>query len=167
LGLDFRKPYAGTEQRVRQEAAFRAQVQGARKHRLPAVLHVVRAHSQVLDLLREEGPLPGSGIVHSFSGGPREAQAYAELGLYLSVSGGTFRAGTEPFARVARAVPRDRWLVETDAPDQCHASWPGPWSKPAQVVEVAAFLAASLGDGATPEQVLDHSAAQIRRLFPV
>jgi TatD DNase family protein len=163
LGLDARPAYR--DSLPKQELAFRAQLRLARRFDAPLILHIVREHSLALRVLREEGVPARGGIVHSFSGGAREAQAYVELGLLLSVSGGNFRGGDRRVRQAAARVPADSWLVETDSPDQKHPDWPGEWSMPARLVDVATRLGAVLERGA--EDVLASSTEQVRRVFGV
>lgn len=108
---------------ARQERIFRAQLALAREHELPIVLHILRTHGPVVRILKADG-VPGcGGVVHSYSGSAELVAEYLKLGLSISFAG----AVTYPNARrqqaSARAVPLDRLLVETDAPDQT------PWSR--------------------------------------
>ncbi len=115
IGLDRWKPgldYAG------QEEAFVAQLKLAADRELPASIHCLQAWGRMFDLLRA-GPRPRRGfLLHSY-GGPREmVQPLAALGAYFSFPG---RYADEKKARqreAFQAVPADRLLVETDAPDQ-------------------------------------------------
>ena len=128
---------------ARQLAVLRGQLQLARKHRLPVMLHCLRAHPELLALLAEE-PLPAGGVVHSCSGNVEQVRAYAGLGLHLSFAGSlTYDRARRPVL-AARATPRDRLLVETDAPGQTPRPHRGR-NEPAYVLGVAAALAAALG----------------------
>lgn len=123
LGLHVQDKAAGPDGLPQQERVFRAQLALARQLELPLVLHVVRAHAQVLHILKSDGvPRPG-GVVHSYSGAAELVRDYVALGLHLSFAGPL----TYPTARrvhaAARAVPAERLLVETDAPDQT------PWAR--------------------------------------
>ena len=103
---------------ARQERLFRAQLQLARKHALPVALHVLRQHPHALDLLGDE-PLPRGGVLHSCSASPELVRDYVALGLHVSFSGSlTWHGGENKAARAVREVPRERLVVETDAPDQ-------------------------------------------------
>ncbi len=115
IGLDRWKPgldYAG------QEEAFTAQLRLAAERELPASIHCLQAWGRLFDLLRE-GARPRRGfLLHSY-GGPREmVEPLAKLGAYFSFPG---RFAHERKARqreAFKAVPAERLLVETDAPDQ-------------------------------------------------
>jgi TatD DNase family protein len=102
----------------RQERIFVAQLAVARKHALPVALHVLRQHPRALAILRDE-PLPAGGVLHSCSASPELAREYVALGFHISFSGSvTWHGGANKAARAVAEVPRDRLVVETDAPDQ-------------------------------------------------
>lgn len=133
----------------RQERCFRAQLAIAREHDLPIVLHILRTHGPAVRILKSDGVPRAGGVVHSYSGSAELAKDYLKLGLSISFAG----AVTYPNARrqqaAARAVPLDRLLVETDAPDQT------PWSRrpaanePAFLGEVLDALAIIRGEPRT------------------
>jgi TatD DNase family protein len=127
-----------------QELAFRAQIELATRHRLPLILHVVRAHGACLERL---AGFPGGGMVHDFGGAPENAARWADAGFFLSVSP---RAGRKPEA--VAAIPDERLLVETD--DE------GPEALP-DVLRLVAGIR-----GSTPERVAELTAANAARLFP-
>lgn len=108
----------GREASERQERLFLRQLALAREYRLPVVLHILRQHPRALALLSEQ-PLPLGGVLHSCSASAELVPSYLRLGLHLSFSGAlTWHGGQNRTVRAARAVPRDRFLVETDSPDQ-------------------------------------------------
>ena len=146
----------------RQAAVLRGHLALARRHRLPVVLHALRALDPLLALLREEAPLPAGGVLHSFGGSPEQVAPFAALGLHFSFAGPiTYENARRPLA-AARAVPRDRLLVETDAPDQTPRPHRGR-CEPAHLPEVAAGLARALG--VTLEEIDALTAANARALF--
>jgi TatD DNase family protein len=101
-----------------QAGLFEEQLRVAIKHDLPVILHVLRAHEEALRVLARVGVPKAGGVVHSYSGSPELVPRYLEHGLYLSFSGSlTWHEGGRA-ARAVRACPRERLLVETDAPDQ-------------------------------------------------
>lgn len=103
----------------RQERIFRAQLQIASERNLPASIHCLKAWGWLLEVLRSS-PLPASGfLLHSY-GGPQElVSPLVKLGAYFSFPG-AFLATTKARKHEAfRAVPAERLLIETDAPDQC------------------------------------------------
>lgn len=127
----------------RQLTVLRGHLELARRHRLPVLLHCLRAHDALLALLKE-APLPRGGVLHSYSGSAEQVRGYAGRGLWFSFAGPlTYERARKP-AQAARAVPRDRLLVETDAPDQTPRPHRGR-NEPAYLAETAAALAAALG----------------------
>jgi TatD DNase family protein len=133
----------------------------ARKHRLPALLHGLRAHDPLLALLERDG-LPPGGVLHSFSGSAEQVAPFARLGLHFAFAGPvTYERARKPLL-AARAVPPDRLLLETDAPDQTPRPHRGR-CEPAYLVEVAAALAAALGRPVAEVDAL--TSANARRLF--
>jgi len=114
IGLDRR---AAPRDDAQQEEALLAQLDLARRLRRPAVIHCLRAWGRLLDLLSGFGTLPAGLMLHAF-GGPREAiDPLASRGAYFSFCA----AALSPRGRATRAaleaVPLDRLLLETDAPD--------------------------------------------------
>lgn len=95
-----------------------AQLTCARELRLPVVLHVVQAHGRALELLEAGGPLLAGGVLHSYSGAAELVERYCKLGLCFGFSGAVTRPNATKARAALRAVPLDRLLLETDAPDQ-------------------------------------------------
>jgi TatD DNase family protein len=151
----------------RQRRAFQAQLALAYGKRYPLVLHVVRAHADVLAKLESLGPPPAGGMVHSFSGSADDARRYLALGLHLSFGTGALRAGREPLLAIAATVPPERRLLETDAPDQAAEPLAPDGSatlnEPAKLLSVARALAPLVG--ASAERVLDDAADAARALL--
>lgn len=161
IGLDGLGERAGSLER--QARAFRAQLAVARAHELPVVLHVLKAHGRALALLRADG-LPGrGGVVHGYSGSAEQVAEYVALGLCVSFAGPVGRPNARRLRAAARAVPRERLLVETDAPFQTPpARRPAP-CEPAFLVENVAALAQIRGE--RPEDVAAYTEENARRLF--
>ncbi len=100
-----------------QEAVFRAQLALARRHGRPATVHCLRAWGWLEQVLRTEERLPAGMIVHAY-GGPVELLApLAARGAYFSFACNVLRPRSRRARAAAAAVPLDRLLVETDAPD--------------------------------------------------
>jgi TatD DNase family protein len=147
----------------RQVRVLRAHFALARKHRLPLLLHCFHAHPALQALLKEE-PLPEAGaVLHSYSGGPELAKGYAKLGLYFGFAGPvTFPEARKPLESV-RAVPPDRLLLETDAPDQAPHPHRGGRSEPGYLPRMAEALGRTLGVSAA--EVAAKTSENARRLF--
>ena len=111
-GLDGGSVTAGAPME-RQVAVLRAHLRLARKHRLPAMVHCLRAHPELRQLLEEEG-LPEAGLViHSYSGGPELVKIFAPLGCHFGLCGPvTYENARKPLA-AAKLIPPERLLLET------------------------------------------------------
>ncbi len=135
-GLDYHHPEPAP---ALQEAAFRRQIGLARALGLPIIVHSRDAHDDVLRILAEEGPV--EGVMHCFSADARVAEAAVALGLHISFSGTvTFKNATVT-KEVARRVPLERLLIETDCPFLCPHPFRGQRNEPARVVLVAEEIA--------------------------
>jgi TatD DNase family protein len=139
IGLDF---HYDNSPRDLQVAAFQRQLKQARECNLPVIIHTRDAEQETIDILKTE--CSGSelrGVMHCFSGSLRLAMEAIELGFLISFSGIiTFKKADEMRA-VARQVPMDRTLIETDCPYLAPIPFRGKRNEPAYVVEVARCLA--------------------------
>jgi len=115
IGLDHWKPGLAYEG---QEEVFVAQLRLAAERNLPVSIHCLQAWGRMLDLLKT-GPRPARGfLLHSY-GGPKEmVKPLADLGAYFSLPGYYAHERKERQRETFKVVPRDRLLIETDAPDQ-------------------------------------------------
>lgn len=147
----------------RQERTFRSQLALARAHELPVVLHLLDAHGRALELLKQDG-LPGAGgVVHSYSGSAELAREYLALGLYLSFAGPIGNPSARKLREAARKVPRERLLVETDAPFQTPLPHRPLANEPAFLVANVAALAQIRGEPA--DELAAFTEENARRLF--
>lgn len=129
-----------------QHARFRLQIQAARAARKPLIIHTRDASADTLRLMREEGAAEVGGVMHCFVEDWPTAAAAMELGFYISFSGiVTFKNATA-LQEVARQVPLERLLVETDAPWLAPVPRRGKPNEPAFVRHTAEFLAALRGE---------------------
>ena len=157
IGLDYHYDFAPREA---QQAVFTAQMRVARARGLPVVIHTREADDDTFRILADA---PGPGVLHCFTGDRRAAARALDLGLYISLAGiVTFPRALE-LKEVARLVPLDRLLVETDSPFLSPAPQRGGRNEPARVTRVAAVVAELRGVGA--EAVADATAANFERLF--
>ena len=100
-----------------QESVFVEQIQLAREMNRPFSIHCRRAWGRLMPLLSQHAPYPAGFLIHSYSGGPDLVPEFAKLGAYFSFSGSITFSGNKKGHRSVRAVPADRLLIETDAPD--------------------------------------------------
>lgn len=162
FGLDFVRA-ADKDARALQLRACSEQLRMARERELPVVLHAVRCHSTLHDLLRREGPSPAGGIMHGYSGSARQVPLFLMHGLDISV-GGRLANNPEKLRAVVQQVPADRLHVETDCPDgPVPGDAGGERSEPADLLAVVRAVAAALGQ--PPDQLAARCAENTRRLF--
>ncbi len=138
IGLDFYRRRSPEEV---QQQWFRRQLDFAVAHKKVVVIHTREATPVTLSILREyRGQILG-GVMHCFDGSPTEAHAFLDLGFYLSFSGPLTYPKAGPLREVAKKVPLDRILVETDCPYLSPQPWRGKRNEPAYVVATAQQLA--------------------------
>ncbi|CAH1850589.1 TatD family hydrolase [Convivina praedatoris] len=144
-----------------QKKAFIQHMALAKKHDLPLVVHNREAFDDVLAMLKAGGIT--RGVMHSFSGTPEQAQAFVDLGFYISFSGVVSFKKAEEVREAAQAVPLDRILVETDAPYLAPVPMRGKLNEPAFVKYVVDDLAETLGMKA--DELAETTRQNARRLF--
>lgn len=150
-------------ERPLQERLLRAHLRVARAMRRPVILHAWRCHDVLPSLLREEGLGAAGGVLHSYSGGAQLVPSYAALGLSFGFAGPVTYPGARRVHAAVRAVPSDRLLIETDAPDQAPHPHRGQRSEPAFLVDVVTAVARVRG--VAPEAARAQTFANARRLF--
>jgi TatD DNase family protein len=160
IGLDFHYDYSPRET---QREVFRRQIRMARDVGLPVVVHTREADEETSTILEEEGARETGGVIHCFTGGLELARRALELGMLISFSGILAFPRSEVIQTVARDVPDDRLLIETDAPFLAPPPHRGKRNEPAFVVEVARKLAALRGVSA--EAIGEASMRNYARLF--
>lgn len=149
----------------RQEKLLAGQLELARAHRLPVLLHVFRAQEAAVRLLERFGPLPAGGVLHSYSGSAELVKRWRKLGLHFSFTGPVTYDGSTRIHAAAREVPEELLLVESDAPDQPPVQHRGERNEPAHLPLVVAALAGRRG--VPPERLAEITAANARRLFGI
>lgn len=165
-GLDFDRVFSPVEDQL---ANLRRNLALAADTGKPAILHCRSAAGRrdaqdaLLGELRGAGG-PAAVIIHSFSGPVDYAEAVLDLGAAISFSGLVFRPGEETSAEVARLVPADRILVETDSPFLSPPGAPRRRNEPAFVGITARWLARIRGDD--PEALGETLVANYDRILP-
>ncbi len=160
-GLDF---YYNNSPQDIQIACFIEHVAAARETGLPLVVHTRDADATMAGILREEqrkGPF--SGVLHCFSSGPELAQTAIDLGFYISLSGILTFKKSDGLRSIARSLPAERLLVETDAPYLAPIPMRGRRNEPAFVGHTAAALAACRDEPVAT--IVDRTGANFCRLF--
>lgn len=161
IGLDFHYDNSPRETQVE---VFRRQLRAARALNVPVIVHTREAEAETIDALRAEwfgSGLPG--IMHCFSGSQWLADKAIELGMLISFSGILTFKKADDLRSVARQVPQDRLLVETDCPYLTPVPHRGKRNEPAYVVEVARCLAQLRG--ITLEETARITTENFARLF--
>ena len=141
-GLDY---YRLGERRVEdmhwQRERFRVHIRAARACAKPLVIHTRSASADTLAILREEGGGAATGVFHCFTETAEVARAALDLGFYISFSGILTFRNAEDLRDVARFVPLDRLLIETDSPYLAPVPYRGKTNQPAYVPFVAKQVA--------------------------
>ena len=142
-GLDYHYQHSTP---AAQAEGFRRHIAAARETGLPLEIHTRDADADTIALLQDEhakGAFPA--VLHCFTGGRELAMRALDLGLYVSFSGVITFKNSEALREIARDVPLDRLLVETDAPFLAPIPFRGKRNEPAYVVRTAAALASVKG----------------------
>jgi TatD DNase family protein len=160
VGLDFH--YDHSPRDVQREV-FRKQVRLARDVGLPLIIHTREADDETATILEEEGARETGGVIHCFTGSEELARRALALDFYISFSGIVAFPRAETIQAVARGVPENRLLVETDAPFLAPPPHRGQRNEPAFVVEVARKVAGLRG--ATVESLGAAAKRNFERLF--
>jgi TatD DNase family protein len=162
-GLDFDRDFSP---RPSQEAAFEAQLELAAERNLPVFLHERAAHDRFLAILARFRPRLSGAVVHCFTGGARELDAYLAHDLHIGITGWICdeRRGTGLRPLIAR-IPSDRLMIETDAPflTPPDAKTGGRRNEPAFLTRVLDAVARACGR--PPDQVAAETTRVAERFF--
>ena len=160
-GLDYH--YLNSPREL-QEKGFRTHIAAARETRLPLVIHSREADADVAQILTEEmgkGAFPA--VLHCFTGGRELAMAAIDLGLYISFTGILTFKNSQNLRDIAKDLPADRILLETDAPYLAPGPYRGKRNEPAFVVETAKVLAGVRS--VPPDEIARQTTENFFRLF--
>lgn len=160
IGLDYVKNYSPKATQLR---AFEEQLSLAKELDLPVIIHDREAHADCLSLLQAMAPFPKGGVMHCFSGDIELAEKVLALGFYISIPGVvTFKNGLD-LQEVAKKVPLESMLLETDGPFLSPVPWRGKRNEPAYVAYTAQKIA-ELKD-ITIEEVAKQTSINTLKLF--
>ncbi len=159
IGLDYHVPDLD---RAAQQQLFEQQLHIAATAGLPVLLHVRKAHDQVLATLRRKH-FPHGGIVHAFTGSRQQADQYFNLGFVISVCGTITYDRARRIRAIAAELPPGALVVETDAPDIPLAGHRGEDNLPEYLPEVLTALAKLRGE--QPEDTARATTANARRVL--
>jgi TatD DNase family protein len=161
IGLDY---HYERPPRAAQERVFLRQLEMAEAARLPVIIHCRDAWPDTLEMLRQEwAPTGLGGIFHCFSGTLADAHRGIEMGFLISFAGNLTYPKSDALRQIARQLPADRLLIETDSPFLPPQTRRGQRNEPAWVLEVAKTLA-SVRDLST-EEIARLTTTNFRRFF--
>ncbi|NIB41216.1 TatD family hydrolase [Pseudomaricurvus alkylphenolicus] len=160
-GLDY---YYSTDDKALQHESFGVHLRAAGEAGLPVIVHTRDARQDTLDLIREHGNLEHAGVLHCFTESWEMASAALDMNYYISLSGIVTFRNAEELRDVARKMPLDRLLVETDSPYLAPVPYRGKPNEPAFVREVAEFVAEV--KGLDYETLVQATGENFQRLFP-
>ena len=160
-GLDF---YYDKSDRAAQRERFEAHIDAARQTGLPLVIHTRDAEEDTAEILGNAVRGGGvTGVLHCFTGSADLARTGLDLGFYVSLSGIVTFKNAADLQDIAKWLPADRMLVETDAPFLAPVPHRGRKCEPAFVADTAAFVAELRGEA--PDQLADATTANFFTLF--
>jgi TatD DNase family protein len=166
IGLDYHYNHSSPKE---QRDRFREQIQLARELNLPVIIHTREAQEDTIAILKEERASEIGGVFHCFSGDAWLAKEALDLGFYLSFSGIVTFPNAAALRDIARTVPLDRLLVETDCPYLTPVPHRGKRNEPAFVSYVAQLLADLRAEepGMSVERMGSRTSANAKRLFRI
>jgi TatD DNase family protein len=144
-GLDY---YYDKSDRAQQRSSFREHIVAARETGLPIIVHTRDAEDDTAQMLSEEMALGSyTGVIHCFTASADFARKALDLGFYISLSGIVTFKNAADLQDVAKWLPADRMLVETDAPFLAPVPHRGKTGEPGFVADTARFVANLRGEG--------------------
>jgi TatD DNase family protein len=160
-GLDY---YYDKSPHDKQQEVFRLHIEAARQTGLPLIVHSRDADEDTVTLLRAGADKGGlKGVIHCFTATQYLADAALEMGFFISLSGIVTFKNAEALREVARSVPLDRLLVETDAPYLAPMPMRGKRNEPSFVRHTATYVADMLGIPFA--ELAQRTTANFERLF--
>lgn len=161
IGLDY---FYDHSPREAQHKAFRGQMELAAQARLPIIIHCRDAWTDCLNMIEEHWKPTGlGGILHCFSSTLEDARRGLEMGFLISFAGNSTYPKAKNLREVAKALPLEKILIETDSPYLAPQAYRGKRNEPAYVAEVARMLA-SVRD-LSPDEIAAATSENFRRLF--
>ena len=144
-GLDY---YYDKSDRAQQRSSFREHIVAARETGLPIIVHTRDAEDDTAQILSEEMQLGTyTGVIHCFTASANFARTALDLGFYISLSGIVTFKNAADIQEVAKWLPADRILIETDAPFLAPVPHRGKTGEPGFVADTARFIADLRGEG--------------------
>ena len=138
IGLDY---YHSKENREEQIKVFESQIELAKKHKLPIVIHCRDAFGDMLSILKKYAPFEFGAVMHCYSGSLEFAREIIKLGIKISFTGTVTYRNAKNVQEVALNLPLDSFFFETDSPYLTPTPYRGTRNEPKNVIEVARFVA--------------------------
>ena len=160
IGLDYAKQYAPVE---RQRLECTRQLKIAKELELPIIIHDREAHEDTVQIIREQGPFPAGGVMHCFSGDTAFARQALDLGLHISIPGIVTFKNALDLQKVAKEIPLNRMLLETDGPFLTPIPFRGKRNRPEYLLYTAAMVAELRG--ISIDEVARQTSQNTRQLF--
>lgn len=111
---------------------FEEQLEQAKQHDLPVIIHHRKSHNEIIRLLKKSAN-PRAGVIHAFSGSYQEAKTYVDMGFYLGVGGTITYPRANKTRQALRQIPLEYLLLETDAPDMPLMGYQGQPNSPSKL----------------------------------
>ncbi|SCX79382.1 TatD family hydrolase [Alkaliphilus peptidifermentans] len=162
IGLDY---YYNHSPRDVQKEWFRKQVILAKEVKLPVIIHDRDAHQDVFDVLREYNAGEYGCVMHCYSGSVELAKEYIKLGIYISIAGPLTFKNAKKTHEVAKEIPLEWLLVETDSPYLTPMPYRGKRNEPGYVKHVVEAIAEA--KGITFQEVAEHTTSNAMKLFRI
>jgi TatD DNase family protein len=138
MGLDY---HWDTSPKEVQEEVFRKQIRLAKRIKLPIIIHNREATQDVIRILREEEAAEVGGIMHCYNGTAAELESCLKMGFYISLGGPVTFKNAHEVKEIAKIIPLERLLIETDAPYLAPHPYRGKRNEPAYIKLVAEEIA--------------------------
>ena len=147
-----------------QRERFRVHIEAAKELKKPLIVHTREARKDTMDILENEDAQSAGGIIHCFTENWETAKRALDIGFYISLSGIVTFKNARELQEVAKNLPLDRILIETDSPYLAPVPHRGKTNQPAFVKHVAEFLAELRGDSV--ENIAEATTDNFYRAFP-
>ncbi|RMA97092.1 TatD family hydrolase [Hydrogenothermus marinus] len=162
FGLDYYRDYTPKD---KQKYFFERQIEIAKQLNLPIIIHSREAPRDTEKILEKYAPYPASGIIHCFGGDMQMMEKCVDMGFYISFAGNITYPKAENLREIAKKVPLNRLLLETDSPFLAPQKKRGKPNKPSYIYYTRDFVANLLG--LTPEElekITDQNAKNVLKL---
>ncbi len=160
IGLDYVKIHSPVDI---QKKHFIRQLRLASELELPVIIHNREADTDTYNILSKHSPLQNNGVMHCFSGDFEYAQKIIDLGMYISIPGIVTFKNAEKLKTVAKKIPLDRMLIETDGPFLAPHPFRGKRNEPAFVLFTATEIAKLRG--ISIEEIAQYTSENAKELF--